>query len=380
MLLIQQVFLQTIDNTLILAILAAVVIGAIFYGLSKRNISAIQKTVQPLSNLDPKIQSDVSRIETELKMAYDDLTTLKITLPHTNEVASVQENIQRLCMDFTTLKETIDDQMNKFKLGTTEDLHKTKNEMIKNATQTITEQATHHLLENSVSREEFEYLKERIEKMLGADEAVERMDVLRSLFDSSQIKTLNWQCKLIRLLNGGLAPDSEEDLIISEGIPKSSCDKFLKKLTETGITERKKISAFYLLPDYEWIYSYVDNPDWLQKRLDGTIKKEKDYQEYIRNNLYLIEEGLLLEKSEYVLATGSIDFICRDANGVAVGLELKYPSAITNVKRQILGYRTDYQQHTGRTDSRFILVAPKIPENLKELLRIDGIEYREIDF
>ncbi len=365
---------------MILAIAAAIIISAIFYGASQRSISAIKKRLQPLSNLDPKIQYDVSRIETDLRTAYQDLTSLKTNLPHTNEVASLQENIQKLCSDFTDLKENIDDQMNKFKLGTTEDLHKTKDEMIKNAAQTITDHANNHLVKNSVSREEFESLKERIEKMLGAEEVVERMEVLQSLFDSSQIKTLNWQCKLIKLLNGGLAPDAEEDLIISEGIPKSSCEKFLKKLTDNGITETKKVPAFYLAPEYEWIYSYVDNPDWLQRRLDGTIKKESEYQEYIRNNLHLIEDGLLLEKSEYELATGKIDFICRDTNGLAVGLELKYPSATTSVKRQILGYKNDYEQKSGRVDSRFIVVAPEVPEKLKELLGVDKIEYREIGF
>jgi len=264
---LEQIFLQVeIGSAALVAIIVAFVIGSIFYGIQRRSISAIKKKLQPLSNLDPKIQYDVSRIDDELKTAYLDLTNLKTNLPHTSEVLSLQENIKKLCSDFTDLRTNIDDQMNKFKLGTTEDLNKTKDEMIKTATQKVTEHATNHLTEYSVSREEFESLKERIEKMLGVDEVAERMEVLSLLFDSSLIKTLNWQCKLIKLLNGGLAPDAEEDLIISEGIPKSSCEKFLKKLTEAGITETKKISAFYLSPNYEWIYSYVDNPDWLQKR------------------------------------------------------------------------------------------------------------------
>lgn len=94
----------------------------------------------------------------------------------------------------------------------------------------------------------------------------------------------------------------------------------------------------------------------------------------------MIEEGLLLEQEQYELATGNIDFICRDSLGEAVGLELKYPAASTTVKRQIQGYKTDYEQKTGRTDSRFILVSPKIPENLKILLVQDNLEYREINF
>lgn len=364
----------------LMAIIVAIIISAIFYGIQRRGITSLQKKLQPLSSIDPKIAYDVSRIDSELKTAYTDLTNLKTTLPHTNEVTSLEENIKKLCLDFTELKLNIDDQMDKFRLNTTEDLDKTKDEMIKNATQQITERATNHLTENSVSREEFENLKERISKMLGADELAERMEILSLLFDSSQIKTLNWQCKLIKLLNGGLAPDAEEDLIVSEGIPKTRCEGFLKKLTAAGITESKKVSAYYLAPEYEWIYSYVDNPDWLQNRLGSTIKKESEYQNYIKNNLNLIEDGLLLEKSEYELATGKIDFLCRDSQGKAVGLELKYPAATKSVKRQISGYKNDYETKSGRTDSRFFVIAPKIPEDLKTLLVSDGFEYKEIEF
>ncbi len=333
-----QIFLQVEIDTVILMVIIAGVISFIFY--------AIQR----------------------------------IGLPHTNEVAFLQENVKKLCTDFADLKTNIVEQMNMFRLGTTEDLHKTQEEMIKTASEKITEHANKHLIENSVSREEFERLKDRIEKMLGADELAERMEVLQKLFDPSDIKRLNWQCKLIKLLNGGLAPEAEENLIVSEGIPRTTGEKFLKNLESAGITEMRKVSAFYLLPEYEWIYSYVENPDWLQKRLESSIKKEKEYQQYIKNNLSLVEEGLLLEHSEYALATGRIDFICRDSNGKTLGLELKYPAASPKVKRQILGYKNDYEQKTGKTDSRFMVVAPKIPENVKTLLVSDGFEYREIDF
>jgi hypothetical protein len=252
--------------------------------------------------------------------------------------------------------------------------------MITTATEKVIENANSHLIQNSVSKEEFENLRQRVESMLGADEIAERMEVLSSIFDSSQIKTLNWQCRLIKLLKGGLAPEAEEDELIAEGVPMSSCEKFLKKLLEFKIVESKKVNMYSIIPDFEWIYSYTDKPDWLQKRLEGTVKRESEYQKFIRDNLNLIEDGLLLEQEQYELATGKIDFICRDSSGRAVGLELKYPAAATTVKRQIQGYKNDYEQKTGRNDSRFIIVSPKIPENLKLLLVQDGLEYREINF
>lgn len=373
-------FLQTESGSFGAAIIAAIIICLIFFVIQRRSIGPIKQKLAMLTIIDPKIQYDVTRHQTELQNLSSEMINLKVQFPHTSEITTLQENVKRICDDFTALKTNIDDDINKFRLGTAEDLNKTKDQMITTATNKVVEMANSHITQNSVSRAEFENLKQRTDKMLGADEIAEKMDILSSIFDSSQIKTLNWQCKLIKLLRGGLAPEAEEDQLVSEGIPTSSYPKFLKKMLEQGMIESKKVQSYYLLPEFEWIFSYIDNPDWLQKRLEGTVKKEKEYQKYISDNLNLIEEGLLLEQEQYELATGNIDFICRDSFGRAVGLELKYPDASTTVKRQIQGYRTDYEQKTGRTDSRFILVSPKIPENLKLLLVNDNLEYREIIF
>ena len=376
---LNHLFLQIEGTSIVSAILVAIIICVIFFVIQRKSIGSIKEKIATLT-IDPKIQYDVSRIQTDLQVVSSDLTKLKVELPHTNEVTVLQENVKRICDDFTTLKTTLDEEINKFRLGTTEDLNKTREQMITTATEKVVEFANNHMTQNSVTREEFENLRQHIEKMLGSDEIAERMEILSSIFDSAQIRTLNWQCKLIRLLRGGLAPDAEEDQLVAEGIPKSSYEKFLKKLAEIGIAESKKVNMYNVMPDFEWIFSYTDNPDWLQKRLEGGIKKESEYQKYIRDNLSLIEEGLLLEQEQYELATGKIDFICRDSTGRAVGLELKYPASATTVKRQIQGYKNDYEQKNGRTDSRFILVSPKIPENLKLLLVQDGLEYREINF
>lgn len=362
------------------AIIVAVIICVIFFIIQRKSISSIKEKITTLT-IEPKIQYDVSRIQTDLQGVSSDLTKLKVELPHTNEVTVLQENIKKICDDFTTLKTTLDEEMNKFRLGTTEDLNKAREQMITTANEKVVEFANNHVTQNSVTREEFENLKQHIEKMLGSEEIAERMEILSSIFDSAQIRTLNWQCNLIKLLRGGLAPDAEEDQLVAEGIPKSAYEKFLKKLTGIGVAESKKVNMYNVMPEFEWIFSYTDNPDWLQKRLEGRVKKESEYQKYIRDNLNLIEEGLLLEQEQYELTTGwKIDFICRDSTGRAVGLELKYPDSATTVKRQIQGYKNYYEQKNGRTDSRFILVSPKIPENLKLLLVQDGLEYREINF
>lgn len=357
-----------------IATVIACIVSAIFYAAARRGIMSVKRSI------NPSIQDGVSRIQDDLKATYADVVSLKTNLPHTAEVTAVQENMKKLCDDFASLSGEIGEQMNSFRLGTADDLAKTKKELISDTAKSLTEKADAHLRENSISREEFEELKERVAKVAGSGDITERLDVLRSLFDSAQIRTLSWQCSLIRLLKGGLAPGAEEDLIQSENIPKSNYKSFLNRLVDNGIAEKKKIPAYYMLPDYEWIYSYVENPDLLQGRIQDSVKKEAEYQQYVKKNLHLVEQGLILESSEYGLETGKIDFMCRDASGKAVGLELKYPSAPMSAKRQILAYRNDYHKKTARTDSRFIVVAPKIPEDVKLGLEADGLEFREIAF
>ena len=231
--------------------------------------------------------------------------------------------------------------------------------------------------EKGVTRDEFDSLKGRLEKIIGSDESAERMKMLSGIFNSTQTRVLNWQCQMIKLLKGGLAPDAEADLIVSSGIPIGPCKEFLKKLDDAGVATKKEISAYYVNPEWEWIFSYVDNPDWLQSRLGGSVVKEKDYQEFVKHNVRLIEEGMLLKTAEYSLDTGRLDLLCTDANGTHVGVELKYPSASKKDKRQLAGYKSDYESKT-RESTRFMLVAPSIPDDLKESLKKDGLEYREI--
>jgi RecB family endonuclease NucS len=155
---------------------------------------------------------------------------------------------------------------------------------------------------------------------------------------------------------------------------------FLKKLNEIGIVDMKKVESYFLVPEYTWLLSYIENPDWLKQRLESFVKREEEYQRYIRDNISLVEEGLILVSEQYQLDSGRIDIVCRDVNGKDVGLELKYPSASNEVLGQIMRYREDYKRLTTDGNTRFLLIAPTIPEKLKGLLAQNSIEYREIPF
>jgi len=344
---------------IILAIIVTVIISLIFYTTQKRNVSKIKENLEKVSV---------------------DLNTLRTNLPRTTEVSFLQENMKRLCDDFGALKTSIEDQMNKISSTTTEDLNKTKDLMIKTANEKVVEDAINHLTEKSVSREEFERLQERIEKTSGPDEVDGRIETLSNIFDTKNIRTLNWQCRLIKLLSDGFAPEADGKQLALNNIP-GTYTNFIKKLTENGLVEEKSIEAYYLVPESEWLQSYAENPDWLRQRLENTTRKEREYKQFIKEHLDLIESGLWLEQEEYEVVQGSkIDFICRDSSGHAVVLELKYPEARPSVRGQIFRYKRDYENKVGRKDSRFMVVAPKISDNVKNLLSIDGLEYKEVNF
>lgn len=154
----------------LLTIIAAIIICVIFFSIQRRTISKLKENLNQMSS---------------------DFTNMKVSAPHFTEVASLNDNVKKLCNDFTTFKTGMEEQMNKFSATATEDLNKTKELMVKTAKEEIVKTATDHLSQNSVSREEFEKLRERIEGMIGVDELAERMDVLSTIFETSKISTLN---------------------------------------------------------------------------------------------------------------------------------------------------------------------------------------------
>ncbi len=364
------IILQIQDDTIMLgiAVIIAVIISA---GIAAAQIRSVKRKA------DPKIKFQVESLQKDFRDVSEDLEKFRDAIPRTTEVGIVREDVSRLCGDFDALKEGMEERMSRLSRDTAEDLNLARDEMVSMASAEIEKFADSHIREKGVTRDEFDSLKGRLEKIIGSDESAERMKSLASIFDSTQTRVINWQCQLIKLLKGGLAPDAEADLIVSSGIPIGPCREFLKKLNSVGVATKKEISAYYVNPEWEWIFSYIDNPDWLQSRLGGSVVKEKDYQEFVKNNVHLIEDGMLLKTTEYSLDTGRLDLLCTDANGTHVGVELKYPSASKKDKRQLAGYKSDYESKTGKS-SRFILIAPSIPDDLKESLKKDGLEYREI--
>ena len=338
--------------------------------------TARSKTPTQMSKewVQPYIKEAVGREAAELKNSFATKTDLG---PISSGITSVQT--------------AIIEQSRQIRLDLTNEMATMREQLVKQVEEKVADVATAHLRTMSITREEFDRLRVRVERLLGAEELAERMELLAHLFDSTDLRVVTWQCKVVRLLEGGLAPDAEEDVMVSSGIPTSTAKNFLRKLTELEIATSKRVESYYLNQNYQWILTYVEDPDWLRSRLEESIIKEKDYQKYIRDHLELIEDGIKLVSEQYELPSGRVDLYCRDRLGQDVCIELKYPTASTTVIGQLLKYKADLERKSpdivgvseevativGR-NIRLVVAAPAIPERTRNVLTSNSVEWREI--
>jgi len=288
-------------------------------------------------------------------------------------------DVGRLREEFLAFGQDIGNRIESLKRLSTEELARVREDIMTLAERRSIDAAVNHVKQVSITREEFERLREIVAKMGGREEAAERLELLSRIFESREIRVLTWQCKLIHLLEGGLSPEAEADTILSAGIPLSSAKDFLKNLQKHEIVAAKRVESFWLNPEYTWLITYTDEPDWLSRQLEERVKEEREYQDYVRDHISLVEDGLLVVTEQYELPSGRVDIFARDRNGKDVCLELKYPIATGAVVGQLLKYREDCRLKSGQ-DPRCILVAPKILDKVRQLLDQNRMEHRELLF
>jgi len=235
----------------------------------------------------------------------------------------------------------------------------------------------------SATRAEFDKLEERVNRILPDDSNTQKMTDLANIFDSKKQSVITWKCKLLKLLRNGVSPDIDEERFARESIPNGSVLSFLKKLVDDGIVDKTKIDSFSLNESHEWIYSYIDNPVWLKEQIEylNLVKKEKEYQKWLKDNLEKIEPGLLKEEREVIMeGTGTIDFLCRDVNAKPVGLELKYPKAAKRDVKQLMAYADEFRGTADGINFRGMMIAPEIVPDLRDTLEQYNLEWKEIPF
>jgi len=343
------------------------------YFFQRRSISNIKEKIQEGS---PEIKLKVQKIDDGFR---------NITMKRTDTVRIIQDDLEQIQTyvrtDVLEKIELQDQRLNLYELEYSKKFENAKKEFAKDGIEKVASKAIELIDEKTVSKEEFEKLRHRIESVIGSEIDNRKLDLLTKVFSqSAQLNVLNWQCRLVKLLKGGFAPDAELELLAQESIPQSKYKTFLKVLVNNQIAEEKEINAFYITPEGEWIFNYINDPGILKGRIESFIKKEKQYQDYIENNLDLIDVDLVLQKTQYEVEGYLFDILCRDSVGKPLIIELKYPAAKRTSKWQISEYRRKYIKSHGLTEARFMLISPTIDEDFKKDLEQDNIEYREIPF
>lgn len=106
---------------------------------------------------------------------------------------------------------------------------------------------------------------------------------------------------------------------------------------------------------------------------------EAHLQELLAANCTKIAEGLRLVRREYPTDIGPVDLLCRDADGVAIAVEIKRRGEIDGVE-QLTRYLEFLNRDPMLRPVRGVFVAQQIKPQAKVLAKDRGIEWVEVDY
>lgn len=294
------------------------------------------------------------------------------------EPSQLRQGVESLRTEFVAFGQDVLGKVDAFKRLSAEEMGRIREDVTKLAEQRSVDAAVNHVRQISVTREEFQQLRVAVQRLGGYEESAERIELIRRLFESTDLRVLTWQTRLIRLLEGGLAPEAEQDQMLANGIPLGAGKDFLHRMDDFALVAEKRVASYWLQPDALWLLSYTQDALWLKRQLEASVRKEEDYQRSVRDHLALVEQGLMLVAEQYELPSGRVDLLARDAAGGDVLLELKYPTASSAAVGQLPRYREEYARAAGGRVPRAMLVAPTISERMRTLLQENGLDCREV--
>ncbi len=370
-------FFQINGLIIVIPIIISVLISALFFIM-------VRKSLKNKNELKDSIQEDIRILQDRLANSpiRDDLDKLHLRLDtiagnvgKIDEIAEIKVNMDLLETNIT--------QANDAENSKNYDLLKAAIDSQLNNVEKKIEKITDEKINNDlVVKDEFYELKNRVINFLGNDDSENKILNLFDIIDSDNLKTIQWKCDLLNILKEGYVPEIHSGSIKGR-FSESSAKKFIKKLQDKNIVVSDEIERHLIAEDEYWIFDYTKNPSQLKIQFEKLKIREKEYQEFIGNNVELVETGLKVVKREYVLSTGPIDFLCMDKDGKEVGLELKYPKAQSKDVRQLDGYLKEYSSTQNYSYKiRGILVAPEISNKVEEILKSSeyGLSGMEVKF
>jgi len=104
---------------------------------------------------------------------------------------------------------------------------------------------------------------------------------------------------------------------------------------------------------------------------------ETDLEDYLADNLDIIEPNLRLIRRQHHTKYGKIDLFCLDKQGCYVVIEIKL-TPNTNSPGQLVKYIFSIKQENPSSNVRGILVAPKISDEIEELCNYFDLNFKEL--
>ena len=368
-------FFQINGIVILIPIIISVLISTIFFIVVKKSLknkNELKDSIkEDIRNLQDRL--DNNPIKEDLKNLRDRLDLIAGDIGKIAEIATIKENMALLEENIT--------KTNNEKNATNYDLLKdaidTQLLNVEKKIETITDEKINNDL---VVKDEFYELKNRVINFLGNDDSDSKILNLFDIINSDNLKTIQWKCDLLNILKEGYVPEIHSGSLKGR-FSESSAKKFIQLLQEKNIVVSDEIERHLIADDEYWIFDYTKNPSQLKIQFERLKIREKEYQEFIGNNVELVEPGLKVVKREYRLSTGPIDFLCMDKDGQEVGLELKYPRAQSKDVRQLDGYIKEYSNAQNYSHKiRGILVAPEISKKVEENLSKYALYGKEVKF
>jgi phosphate/sulfate permease len=368
-------FFQINGLIIVIPIIISVLISAIFFIM-------VRKSLKNKNELKDSIQEDIRILQDRLDNSpiKDDLALLKIRLDNIAGDVGKIEDIAEIKVNMDLLETNITQANDAENSKNYELLKAAINTQLDNVDKKIEKITDQKINNDLVVKDEFYELKNRVIDFLGNDDSENKILNLFDIIDSDNLKTIQWKCDILNILKEGYVPEIHSGSIKGR-FSESSANKFIKKLQDKNIIVSDEIERHLITEDEYWIFDYTKNPSQLKIQFEKLKIREKEYQEFIGNNVELVETGLKVVKREYGLSTGPIDFLCMDKDGKEVGLELKYPKAQSKDVRQLDGYLKEYSNGQNYSHKiRGILVAPEISNKVEENLSKYGLYGMEVKF
>lgn len=151
-------------------------------------------------------------------------------------------------------------------------------------------------------------------------------------------------------------------------------------------------SSFYKMDNLDYPEDYNEFERFREEKLESYIDSyktedspflyisEKDLENFLRKNLFKIEDGLEFISAQEEIKDGVIDILAKDKSRTYVLIELKINKDDTRVIWQSLYYPEEFKKERKVSNVRMMVVSPRLNDSIYSVLKdLKNVEYFEYE-